>query len=137
MEPLSTSPPVDKLKLKDGISFSPDVHKIHTTAKQLQRLQSSGSSIGSLTYANQYQLPRLPIPTLEETLEKFTATLEALQDNEQRDDTKRVVQEFQSGPGPALQQALLDYEAESFKSGEVGSYVEEFWNESYRKSMHV
>ena len=93
-------------------------------------LHSSHSS-SSLTFAAQEQLPRLPIPDLEATLKKFPLVLAGIQDEQQQAETKRVVQEFLQGPGPLLQQALLQYDKEGFESGELGSYVEEFWNESY------
>jgi hypothetical protein len=96
-----------------------------------QSLQSSGSSVGSITYGSQGMLPRLPVPSLQATLEKFPKVLEALQDEQEREETKRVVEEFLAGPGPVLQQALIDYEAAAVASGSVGSYVEDFWNESY------
>ena len=86
---------------------------------------------GSITYGHQHELPRLPIPTLEETLYKFPQVLQALQNEEQQAETARVIEEFKSGPGPKLQEALTAYEQEGFESGDFGSYVEEFWNEAY------
>ena len=86
---------------------------------------------GSITYANQEKLPRLPIPTLEETLDKFPILVEALETPKEHEDTKRMIQEFKDGVGPTLQQALLEYDKEGYESGEFGSYVEEFWNEAY------
>lgn len=86
---------------------------------------------GSITYGRQSELERLPIPTLEETLEKFPKFLQALQTPQEQEETKRVVDEFLQGPGPTLQQALVDYAKEGYESGEFGSYVEEFWNEAY------
>lgn len=99
------------------------------SAKNLQRLKARATS--GFTYAAQDRLPRLPIPPLEVTLEKFQARLEALQDESQRAETGRVAQEFLDGVGPALQEALREYEATGFESREIGSYVEAFWNESY------
>ena len=86
---------------------------------------------GSITYARQEDLPRLPIPTLEETLNKVPILLEALQTPKEQEQTKRAIQEFKDGPGPILQQALVEYDKEGYESGEFGSYVEEFWNEAY------
>mmetsp|Transcript_11155 Transcript_11155/g.21350 ORF Transcript_11155/g.21350 Transcript_11155/m.21350 type:complete len:779 (+) Transcript_11155:313-2649(+) len=86
---------------------------------------------GSITYAHQEELPRLPIPTLEETLDKFPVFLEAIQTPKEHEETKRVTHEFKKGAGPKLQEALLEYEKEGYESGEFGSYVEEFWNEAY------
>jgi hypothetical protein len=116
---------------KNVISFETDSLQAPQSAKSLQSLQSSCSSVGSITYGSQGMLPRLPVPTLEATLKKLPMVLEALQDDQEREDTKRVVEEFLTGPGPVLQQALIDYEADAVASGTFGSYVEDFWNECY------
>jgi hypothetical protein len=114
----------------DVVTFETDSLQAPQSAKSLQSLQSC-SSVGSITYGSQGILPRLPVPTLEDTLEKFPKVLEALQDEQEREETKRVVEEFLAGPGPVLQQALIDYEADAVASGTFGSYVEDFWNECY------
>jgi carnitine O-acetyltransferase len=90
------------------------------------RTESSG-----ITFAAQDKLPRLPIPLLEETLQKFPRALEALQDDEEMEDTLRATKEFLEGDGPVLQKALEDYEKKGVEEERIGSYVEEFWNESY------
>lgn len=86
---------------------------------------------GSITYALQAALPRLPIPTLEETMAKFPKILQALQTPTQQTATAALVQDFLQGPGPTLQQALVEYDRKGYESGNFGSYIEEFWNESY------
>lgn len=97
----------------------------------------SGSSSRSLsgsrgTYYAQNKLPRLPIPSLEDTLHKFSSVvMPALLTEEERKQMNRSIAEFLNGDGPKLQQALIDYEKEGIESGDIGSYVEEFWNESY------
>lgn len=118
-------------KKTDVVCFETDSLKAPQSAKSLQSLHSSCSSVGSITYGSQGILPRLPVPTLEATLKKLPKVLEALQDDKEREDTKRVVEEFLAGPGPVLQQALIDYEADAVASGTFGSYVEDFWNECY------
>jgi hypothetical protein len=86
----------------------------------------------SITFAGQTELPPLPIPSLEETLNKFLKSLEALQDyDEQKQAAKRVVLEFLQSDGPKLQQLLLDYDRNGRQQGLIGSYVEEFWNDAY------
>lgn len=100
-------------------------------------VESDGSSNSdgvktSITFRGQADLPALPIPSLEETLNKLLKHLEALQDDEeQRLEAKRSVLEFLQGDGPKLQQLLLDYDRQGRASGEIGSYVEEFWNDAY------
>lgn len=85
----------------------------------------------SKTFAAQNDLPRLPIPTLDETLDKLPKVLSALQTPEQQDETMAIVEEFRTGEGPRLQALLEKYEEEGVASGSIGSYVEEFWNDSY------
>jgi len=88
------------------------------SARDLQHLLSNVSSRG--TYAAQDKLPRLPIPDLEETMERFQCRLEALQDEAQREETARVVQEFLESDGPKLQEALRQYEAEGIEEERIG-----------------
>jgi carnitine O-acetyltransferase len=83
------------------------------------------------TYAAQSTLPRLPIPSLDETLARFPRIVEALQTKEEQDETRKVVEEFRYTDGPRLQQLLMDYDQEGARLGTFGSYVEEFWNDSY------
>lgn len=83
------------------------------------------------TFDAQTELPRLPIPSLDETLIKFPQLIKALQTEEEHKETLKMVEEFRTGDGPKLQQLLLDYEEEGKRTGRFGSYVEEFWNDSY------
>jgi carnitine O-acetyltransferase len=82
----------------------------------------------SITYASQANLPPLPIPNLEETLEKFISNLEPLQNRKEHGKSKKEVLEFLQNDGPRLQELLVDYDKTKRSSGLVGSYVEEFWN---------
>jgi len=92
-------------------------HPPHS-ARDLQHLKSN-DNLG-ITFAGQDSLPRLPIPDLEETLEKFQYRLEALQDESQREETKRVVKEFLNCDGPKLQEALRQYEEEGIAEERIG-----------------
>lgn len=85
----------------------------------------------SKTFGAQSSLPRLPIPTLEETLSKLPQVLSAMQTPEEQEETQRIIEEFRSRDGPRLQALLEKYEEEGVASGSLGSYVEEFWNDSY------
>lgn len=96
-----------------------------------ERSHHGTSTSFGVTFSAQNQLPRLPIPTLEETMEKFPRVLLALQDSKQQEETERIVREFLETDGPTLQQSLLEYERVGIETGHWGSYVEEFWNESY------
>ncbi|KAL3905445.1 MAG: hypothetical protein SGILL_009676, partial [Bacillariaceae sp.] len=113
----------------------------HITAKQptddiLSADTSSNAGddtkITSVTYSGQTELPPLPIPSLEETLNKFLKSLEALFEyEEQRQSAQRVVLEFLQGDGPQLQNLLLEYDRQGREKGWIGSYVEEFWTDAY------
>lgn len=83
------------------------------------------------TYANQNDLPRLPIPALNETMAKLPSRLVALLDENEMEEANKVINDFLVNKGPELQQKLIEYEQEGFESEKIGSYIEEFWNESY------
>lgn len=86
----------------------------------------------SLTYGGQADLKPLPIPNLEDTLKKFLYHIEALhEDDSDRIAAEKAVKEFLEGDGPRLQKILEDYDREGREKGEIGSYVEEFWNDAY------
>lgn len=99
------------------------------SAKNLLHLPSACA--GLATYDNQACLPRLPIPELSDTISRFQARLEALQTPREREVTKQVCEDFLAGDGLKLQEALRKYEEEGFSKRQIGSYIEEFWNESY------
>ncbi|TCD66328.1 hypothetical protein EIP91_001477 [Steccherinum ochraceum] len=81
----------------------------------------------SRTFARQDELPKLPIPPLEETTARYLKALEGLQDPKDHEETKRAVQEFLEGEGPRVQEKLKEWAADTDKA----SYIEEFWYESY------
>lgn len=61
------------------------------------------------TFAAQGKLPKLPIPSLEDTCKRYLGALRALQTDEEHEETKRAVQEFLAGDGPRIQEKLLKY----------------------------
>lgn len=52
-------------------------------------------------------LPSLPVPDLETTLQKYLAQIEVVAPNH-LERTRSLVRAFLSGPGPKLQQRLLE-----------------------------
>lgn len=52
-------------------------------------------------------LPNLPVPDLETTMQKYLAQVEVVAPNH-LDKTRSLVKSFLSGPGPKLQQLLLE-----------------------------
>ncbi|POY72078.1 hypothetical protein BMF94_4885 [Rhodotorula taiwanensis] len=77
------------------------------------------------TFAGQENLPRLPIPPLEETMKRYVKALEGLQSPEEHEQTKGVVDGFLKNEGPELHERLKEYAANR------ASYIEEWWTESY------
>ena len=75
---------------------------------------------GGITFAGQDSLPKLPIPELENTCNKYLAALRPLQTPREHSDTKAAVQEFLKGEGPYLQETLRNY-----ATGK-SSYIEQF-----------
>ena len=111
----------------------------------------------SSTYAGQASLPRLPVPSLEETLDRFPAAVCALLDDgssspssdddvantngngssskngssKEMEECHQAIQKFLTTDGPILQKLLVEYDQEGKEDGTVGSYVEEFWSDAY------
>ncbi len=84
----------------------------------------SGKGAGK-TFAGQDTLPKLPIPKLEDTCQRYLTSLQPLQDADDHAATKAAVNAFLSGEGPGMHKALQEY-AETRPS-----YISEFWDESY------
>ena len=63
----------------------------------------------SRTFARQGELPKLPIPPLEETCKRYLRALEGLQDPKEHEETKRAVEEFLKHDGPRAQERLKEY----------------------------
>ncbi|GHJ84737.1 hypothetical protein NliqN6_1139 [Naganishia liquefaciens] len=84
-------------------------------------------SQGGRTFALQHKLPKLPVPPLKDTCDRYLRALKGLQDDEEHAATQQAVAEFlkSGGEGERLQKKLMDY------NEGVDSYVEEFWYESY------
>lgn len=63
------------------------------------------------TFALQHKLPKLPIPPLEDTCQRYLTALEGLQDESEHEQTKKAVAEFLQGDGPKLQKRLQEWAA--------------------------
>ncbi|KAK3901082.1 hypothetical protein C8A05DRAFT_45187 [Staphylotrichum tortipilum] len=80
---------------------------------------------GGVTYAHQDKLPKLPIPDLEVSCERYLAALNPLQSAREHAETRHAVHEFLRNEGPELNEKLKKYaEART-------SYIEQFWYDSY------
>ena|SRR5438045_2069742 len=73
-----------------------------------------------ITFAAQDRLPKLPIPELVPTLNKYLAALKPLQSAREHADTIQAVEEFKKNDGPELQEKLKKY-----ATGKT-SYIEQF-----------
>ncbi|KAJ7490953.1 acyltransferase ChoActase/COT/CPT [Mycena latifolia] len=80
---------------------------------------------GKRTFAAQDKLPKLPIPPLEDTCQRYLGALKALQNEHEHEVTTAAVKEFLEKDGPRIQEVLLKW------SEDKDSYIEEFWYESY------
>ncbi|KAJ2821245.1 Carnitine O-acetyltransferase mitochondrial [Coemansia furcata] len=77
-------------------------------------------------FAQQGQLPRLPVPDLRKTLAKYGESLEPLLPSDKLASSKRAIQEFaESAQGQALQQRL----EERAKDPGCANWLEEWWND--------
>lgn len=63
------------------------------------------------TFSSQDKLPKLPVPPLEDTCKRYLMALEGLQDGDEHACTKKAVQEFLEGEGPAIQKKLQEWAA--------------------------
>ncbi|MBB6380721.1 carnitine O-acetyltransferase [Pseudonocardia eucalypti] len=81
------------------------------------------------TFDHEHQLPRVPLPSLEDNCARFLAWCAPLLTPEQLADTEAAVAEFQApgGPGPRLHAALAEYDARP----DVHSWLDTFWPYRY------
>ena len=63
----------------------------------------------TITWAHQSQLPKLPIPPIEDTCRRYLTALRALQDEREHEKTKRAVEAFLRREGPHAQEMLIVY----------------------------
>lgn len=75
----------------------------------------------------QKSLPRLPIPKLEQTCERYLNSQEPLLSNEAFQRTEKYVSEFRHGPGKNLQELLTTHNANNKNS----SYISQPWFDMY------
>ncbi|EPZ36771.1 Acyltransferase ChoActase/COT/CPT domain-containing protein [Rozella allomycis CSF55] len=77
-------------------------------------------------WAHQASLPKLPVPTLEETCSKYLQTLKPLLNDVEYEQNRRAVEEFlaPNGVGRVLQERLVE-KAKNAKT----SWLINWWNE--------
>ncbi|MEV3920105.1 choline/carnitine O-acyltransferase [Actinomadura coerulea] len=90
---------------------------------------NAGEELSSRTFGNEERLPRVPLPTLDETCERFLEWCRPLLTADGRSRTESALTSFArpGGPGRRLHAALERYEA-----GEgVDSWLDTFWPYRY------
>lgn len=100
--------------IPDAIRTGPPAAK-----KQIMGVNEEKSYPG-VTFAHQEKLPKLPIPDLASTCNKYLQALKPLQSPREHSDTRHAVQEFLKQEGPELQEKLKKY------AEERTSYIEQF-----------
>ena len=73
------------------------------------------------TFQYQDELPSLPVPSLESTLEKYLKSCEPLATPEEMEHTRALVEDFKRGAGPKLQEILEQ------RQEEKRNWIEEWW----------
>jgi carnitine O-acetyltransferase len=89
---------------------------------------------GTITFAAQPNLPKLPVPDLQVTLTRLKESLKPIAwDNAEYVAVERKIDEFASGQGPELQARLLK------RHDETKHWLEEWWDNAgylgYRDSV--
>lgn len=82
---------------------------------------SEAKAVKERTMQFQDELPPLPLPSLEQTLELYAKTCEPLLTAQELEHTKAVCHDFLNGVGPQLQ-AILQERADSERN-----WLEEWW----------
>lgn len=78
-----------------------------------------------ITFAQQDQLQKLPIPDLADTLKNYLAVLKPLQTPREHQNSEEAAQNFLQTSGPQLQEELKKY------ASTRSSFIEQFWYDSY------
>ena len=96
-------------------------HKTAAMSKQpTSSPKQNGITPSAGTFSYQDKLPRLPIPPLEKTCERYLGALKPLQTNREHRDTQVAIQQFLKSEGPELDERLRKY-----ATGKT-SYIEQF-----------
>ena len=90
------------------------------------RLQLAACSSSAKTFQHQKELPQLPVPDLNESLDLYLRTVRPLVESpEQFEQTVAKVEKFRTNDGPVLQERLVEHAKKMGAKGE--SWLETFW----------
>lgn len=74
-----------------------------------QSARSWGHHQSGITFAAQHKLPKLPLPSLESSCQRYLKALKPLQSAQEHEASAAAVQTFIHGEGPILQAQLEEY----------------------------
>jgi len=77
----------------------------------------------------QPQPPSLPVPNLEQTIQRYLERIEPLVSQEQYDEAKTIADNFATGSAPGLHASL-----EKYASDIAGNWLSDIWLDSYLES---
>lgn len=107
-------------------NFRPELLVRYKTAISEEQYQYLQKSLLPMYYF-QKSLPRLPIPSLENTCERYLSAQKPLLDNDSYQFTEKMVSNFRKEDGPKLQQLLIAKD----KAEKHTSYISEPWFDMY------
>eukprot|EP00002_Diphylleia_rotans_P013060 TRINITY_DN2541_c0_g1_i1.p1 TRINITY_DN2541_c0_g1~~TRINITY_DN2541_c0_g1_i1.p1 ORF type:complete len:615 (-),score=144.41 TRINITY_DN2541_c0_g1_i1:316-2160(-) len=111
--------------LRPSFVTSRSVLRSSTYAKLQVSLQKRSQT--DVTHQYQNAIPRLPLPSLLETIPKYLQTVQPLVSKEAFEKTTKIAEDFLKNEGPILQAKLEAYD----RSRPQSSYIAEFWDEMY------
>lgn len=77
------------------------------TSSPVTKFKPEPPRLQNRTFARQSELPKLPVPPLEDTCRRYLQALEGLQDPRDHEETKKAVEDFLKNDGPRIQQRLI------------------------------
>ena len=76
-------------------------------------------------------MPRLPVPSLHDTIEGYLSSVKHLLSTEEYEVTKNVANDFLLNEGKNLHEELLERNRQAILLNENTSFVRPFWNDMY------
>lgn len=83
--------------------------------------------LSTRTFGNEDHLPRVPLPTLDDTCDRFLEWCAPLLTADELATTEKTVAAFRDGPGPDLHAQLAAYDARP----DTASWLDAFWRQRY------
>jgi carnitine O-acetyltransferase len=106
--------------VRSEASAKESTQSFSSEAKEPLAHSTNPNSRPGITFAAQDKLPKLPIPDLEASCQKYLAALKPLQSAKEHNDTLISVNDFLKGDGTVLQEKLKKY------ASNRANYIEQF-----------